>query len=191
MTVRILDVDLHNLGAAPKDCLAAVFWELDDAADDVDPFFQKEEWFSSTLLEWGTCGKLLQDGDDVVGFAQYAPPTLFPRVERFRAAPVSPDAVYLAYCYMAEPARRRGHGRALVRACARDLLDRGHRAVEAFGDRRAEGGAVLPEQFLTRAGMRVLRDDERFPLLRLELSGSSPDQDGAAASVELPELDSV
>ena len=169
MKPTVVDVDLLNLPLAPKECLTSVFWEIDDEADDLDPFFHKEEWFSSTLLEWGRCGKLMVEGEDAGGFAQYAPETLFPRLAAFPAARVSADAAYLAYCFVVEGRRGHGWGTALVRDVARDVVERGYRALEAVGDRAWDGGWVLPEAFLDSCGFRVLRDHPRFPLLRLDL----------------------
>ena len=171
MARQILDITLENLGHAPQEALDTVFWEIDRGSD--DPRFDKEQWFSSTLLEWGSCGKLLVDAE-AVGFAEYAPPALYPRLGSFAAAPASGDAIYLAYCYLATEHRREGGGSDLVRAVARDLVDRGYRALEAVGDRRWDGSWVLPEGFLAACGFRVLREDERFPLMRLDLSSRAP-----------------
>ena len=115
---RIVDVDLENLHLTPKECMRSVFWELDEEDPDLDPAFQKEEWFSSTLLEWGRCGKLAIEDEEGLAFSQYAPPTLFPRLGRFRAGRASIDAAYLSYCFVVEGRRRRGLGVELVRAVA-------------------------------------------------------------------------
>jgi GNAT superfamily N-acetyltransferase len=208
---RIVDVDLENFHRIPGECRATLYWEMDHDDPQVNPRFQKEEWFSSTLLEWGSCGKLLvfdaapatltgsdpegagdvaalevavidhpsssagartpAVGDDGAGFAEYAPATLFPRLRRFPtgAAAAAADTVYLAYCYVIEGRRGQGLGSALVREVARAAVDRGYRAVEALGDRAWDGGWVIPVSFLAANGFTVVRDDERFPLLRLDL----------------------
>ena len=165
----VVDVDLLNLHRAPKECLTSVFWEIDEEAEDLDPFFHKEEWFSSTLLEWGRCGKLMTEGNAAHGFAQYAPPTLFPRLERFPRREISRDAVYLGYCFVEEGRRGRGRGTTLVRDVARDVVERGYLALEAVGDREWDGSWVLPEAFLSKCGFRVLREHPKYPLLRLDL----------------------
>jgi GNAT superfamily N-acetyltransferase len=213
MPARIVDVDLENFHRIPGACRATLYWEMDHDDPEVNPRFQKEEWFSSTLLEWGSCGKLLVSGDDAVslpdsdpegrgsvapkeaavidhpsslagargssraevddgaGFAEYAPSTLFPRLRRFPtgAAATAADTVYLAYCYVIDGKRGQGLGSALVREVARAAVDRGYRAVEALGDRAWDGGWVIPVSFLAANGFTVVRDDERFPLLRLDL----------------------
>lgn len=163
------DVTLENLGDAPREVRRSVYWELENDAA-VDPEFQKEEWFSSTLLEWGPCGKLVEDDlGAYIGFAQYAPPSLFPRVATFAAGQVSPDAVYLAYCYVVPGHRGSALGSQLVRAVARDLVDRGYRALEALGANDWSGGWVLPAPFLARNRFHVVRDDPLVPLWRLDL----------------------
>lgn len=167
--MRVVDVTLENLADLPDEALASVFWELDLEEPPVDARFQKEEWFSSTLLEWGPCGKLLVD-KGISGFAQFAPPDLFPRLGRFRCGDVSPDAVYLSYCYLVPGRRGRGGGTELVRTVARDLCDRGYQALEAIGDREWAGDWVLPAGFLAASGFAVLREDRRFPLMRLDLA---------------------
>lgn len=186
MALRLVDVGLENLSSAPPEVLDCVFWETDEDAAP-DPRFLKEEWFSSTLLEWGPCGKLLLDEDDVVAFAQFAPPSLFPRVAAFRAGRVSPDAVYLAYCFVTQGRRGRGVGSELIRAVARDLVDRGFRAVESLGESEWEGGWVLPGPFLGSNRFAVIRSDPRVPLMRLELFGvTAPAEAEAAAALPLP-----
>jgi GNAT superfamily N-acetyltransferase len=189
VTRRVVDVTLENLSSAPPEVLGSVFWEL-DVDSPVDPRFEKEEWFSSTLLEWGSCGKLVVDGDDGLAFAQYAPSTLFPRLATFRCGAVSGDAVYLSYCFVVEPRRGEGLGTHVVRSVARDLADRGYRAVEALGDRSWNGSWVLPAAFLEANGFSVVREDPRFPLMRLDLRAALEPREavvGAAAEVEAPE----
>ncbi|HEX6262525.1 MAG TPA: GNAT family N-acetyltransferase [Actinomycetota bacterium] len=183
---QVVDVGLENLSSAPPKVLECVFWETEQK-DPTDPRFHKEEWFSSTLLEWGVCGKLMVDGDEVVAFAQFAPPSLFPRVARYRAGRVSPDAVYLAYCYVASGHRGRGLGSQMIRAVARDLVDRGFRAMESLGQSEWEGGWVLPEAFLAANRFAVVRPDPMVPLMRLELFGvTTPAEARAAEALPLP-----
>lgn len=183
--MRVVDLTLENLANCPSEVLSSVFWELEQEELPVDAAFLKEEWFSSTLLEWGACGKLLVD-DGVVGFTQYGPPSLFPRLSRFQCGRVSPDAVYLSYCYMVPKQRGEGRGSHLIRTVARDLLDRGFRALEAIGDREWEGDWVLPAGFLAATGFEVIREDRRFPLMRLEL-GTRREPAAQAGAVSLPE----
>lgn len=170
MSRRLVDVTLENLRQAPPEVLASVYWELDVDDPSVEPEFEKEEWFSGVLLEWGPCAKMMVEEElGAVAFAEYAPPSFFPRLGRFRCGRVSADAVYLSYCYVVDRRRGFGLGTHLVRAVGRDLLDRGIRAIEAIGDRGWTGGWVLPAPFLGAGGFQVVREDARFPLMRLDL----------------------
>ena len=168
---RLLDVTLDNLGDLPAETRVSLYWETDTDEPPPDPAFEKEEWFSEVLLEWGTCGlALVEEGRGTVGFAQFAPASFFPRLSRFRCGRVSEDAVYLAYCYVVAVRRGFGVGTQLIGAVAGGLADRDVRAVEALGDREAGDGWVLPASFLGANGFQVLLEDPRFPLMRLDLS---------------------
>jgi GNAT superfamily N-acetyltransferase len=188
MTRRLVDVSLENLRQAPPEALSAVFWEVDVDDPPVEAGFEKEEWFSSVLLEWGSCGKMAVEPDlGVVSFAEYAPAAYFPRLARFRCGRVSDDAVYMSYCYVIDRRRGFGLGTELVRVVARDLIDRGVRAVEAIGDRDWTEGWVLPAPFLSANGFEVVRDDPRYPMMRLDLrTAVAPRETAAAGAVPLP-----
>jgi len=63
-----------------------------------------------------------------------------------------------------------GLGRVLVQTVAKDLVRRGFRAIEAFGDAAWETPAcVLPADHLTAVGFKTVRPHRRYPRLRLEL----------------------
>jgi len=182
----LLDVTLDNLARAPDEVLQTVYWEMEGDDPAVDARFQKEEWFSATLLEWGPCGKLLVEGEETIGFAEYAPPSLFPRVAAFDAGRPSADAVYLAYCFVAPRHRGRGVGSELIRAVARDMLDRGYRALESLGEHVWTGGWLLPGGFLAAGGFRVLNDHPTTALWRLEPAEAARPHRTAAAAAARP-----
>jgi GNAT superfamily N-acetyltransferase len=170
MARRFVDVTLDNLREAPPEILSAVYWEVEVDDPPAEPGFEKEEWFSDVLLQWGTCGKMIVEEDlGAVAFAEYAPASFFPRLARFRSGRVSADAVYLSYCYVIERRRGFGLGTELVRNVGSDPLDRGIRAVEAIGDRAWTDGWVLPASFLGAGGFQVVREDPRYPMMRLDL----------------------
>src|SRR5215210_7091588 len=61
---RLASLTLDNLDDLPRRCRACVFWELDpiarrSAEGSGDPGMEKEAWVSATLLEWGSCGKIV------------------------------------------------------------------------------------------------------------------------------------
>ena len=78
MSRRLVSVTLDNLVDLPPRCRRCVFWELDPVsharAHEVgDPALEKEAWISSTLLEWGSCGKIVYVDGVPAGYVLYAP----------------------------------------------------------------------------------------------------------------------
>jgi GNAT superfamily N-acetyltransferase len=156
---RLVDLTLDNLVELP-------------AVDGCSPSeaTAREEWVRATLLEWGTCGTLLLIDGCYVGFALYAPSGYVPRSGAFPTAPVSSDAVLLTEVYVMAELRGQGLGRLLSQSVARAVIQRGIRAIEAFGRYQDDGeGCVLPVDYLVSVGFKVLREHRRTPRLRLDI----------------------
>jgi GNAT superfamily N-acetyltransferase len=131
---------------------------------------EKEAWISAVLLEWGSCGRVVYVDDAPVGFVLYAPPAYVPRSMAFPTSPVSPDAVQLMTAWISPEYQSQGLGRVIVQTVAKDLIRRGFKAIEAFGDTRwKESACVLPADHLLAVGFKTVRPHARFPRLRLEL----------------------
>jgi len=183
MSRRLVSLTLDTLEDLPRSCRACVFWELDPVAADRacangDPGLEKEAWVSQTLLEWGSCGKLVYVDGMPAGFVMFAPPAYVPRSMAFPTSPVSADAVLLMTAHVVQPFADGGLGRMLVQGVARDLTKRGVKAIEAFGDAkfgevdeagRNERGCLAPADFFTSIGFKTVRPHPRYPRLRLEL----------------------
>jgi GNAT superfamily N-acetyltransferase len=180
---RLISVTLDNLDDLPRRCRRCVRWELDpvarERAEQVgDPALEKEAWVSAVLLEWGSCGKIAYVDAVPAGFVLYAPPLYVPRSVAFPTSPVSPDAVQLMTAAVLPEFAGGGIGRMLVQGVAKDLLRRGVKAVEAFGDARpgrepASGPQCLvPAEFLLAVGFKTVRPHPRSPRLRLELKNA-------------------
>jgi len=178
VTRRLANVTLDNLHELPQRCRRCVFWELDPvaaerAADAGDPALEKEAWVSATLLEWGSCGKLVSVDGIPAGYVLYAPPLYVPRSVAFPTSPVSADAVLLMTAHILPEFSGGGLGRMLVQGAAKDLVRRGIKAVEAFGDARWERPAcVVPADYLLAVGFKTVRPHHRYPRLRLELKNT-------------------
>ena len=100
MTRRAVNITLDNLDDLPGRCRSCVFWELDPLAADRakeagDTAFAKESWVSQTLLDWGSCGRIVYVDGIPAGYVMYAPPAYVPRSVAFPTSPVSADAVLL------------------------------------------------------------------------------------------------
>jgi hypothetical protein len=175
MSRRLANVTLDNLDDLPTRCRGCAFWELDPVGQDRakaagDPALEKEAWVSSTLLEWGSCGKILYVDATPAGYVLFAPPIYVPRAVAFPTSPVSPDAVLLMTAHVLPEFTGGGLGRMLVQGVAKDLSRRGVRAVEAFGDAKHEAPrCIVPADYLLAVGFKTVRPHHRYPRLRLEL----------------------
>jgi GNAT superfamily N-acetyltransferase len=174
MSRRVVNITLDNLGDLPPRCRRCVFWELDPVAgqravDAGDTALEKEAWVSAVLLDWGSCGKIVYVDDVPAGFVTYAPPGYVPRSIAFPTSPVSPDAVLLMTAHVLPDFAGGGLGRMLVQGVAKDLMRRGVRAIEAFGDVQwSQPACVLPAEHLLAVGFKTVRPHVRWPRLRLE-----------------------
>src|SRR3954470_13148418 len=154
MSRRLASLTLDNLDDLPRRCRRCVFWELDpvtrtraEEAGDTD--LEKEAWASATLLEWGSCGKIVYVDGVPAGFVLFAPPLYVPRSVAFPTSPVSADAVLLMTAHIIPEFSGGGLGRMLIQGIAKDLTRRGVKAIEAFGDLKGEDGAcVVPADYL-------------------------------------------
>ena len=177
MSRRAVNITLDNLDDLPGRCRKCVFWELDPVSHDRaveagDTAFEKESWVSATLLEWGSCGKVVYVDSVPAGYVMFAPPMYVPRSVAFPTSPVSADAVLLMTGHVLPEFAGGGLGRMLLQAVAKDLTRRGVKAIEAFGDLQHNPDApacILPADHLRAVGFKTVRPHHRFPRLRLEL----------------------
>lgn len=181
MSRRLVNLTLDTLDELPTRCRSCVRWELDPVARERaektgDTALEKEAWVSAVLLEWGSCGKLVQADGVTAGYVLYAPPAYVPRAVSFPTSPVSGDAVLLMTAWVRPEMRGGGLARMLVQGLAKDLVRRGVKAVEAFGSARPddEEGALLqpclvPADYLLAVGFKTVRPHPLYPRLRLEL----------------------
>ena len=172
---RLVPLTLDNLQDLPQRCRSCVFWELDPVSGEAavkggTAAVEKESWISAVLLDWGSCGRVVYVDDAPVGYVLYAPPAYVPRSAAFPTSPVSPDAVQLITAFIKPGYQGQGLGRVLVQTVAKDLLRRGFKAIEAFGDARwKEPACLLPADHLLAVGFKTVRQHPLHPRLRLEL----------------------
>jgi ribosomal protein S18 acetylase RimI-like enzyme len=126
---------------------------------------------------FGSYAKVALASGTPVAYAQFGPLSAYPRAIRLRELyPQLPEAPLPAVitCVATTPeARRNGHARALIEEICRDLAGRGFAAVEAYPDLTLpddETSAGRPRLWL-RCGFSIAVDDERFPVMRMELDG--------------------
>ena len=187
MTRTAVRLTLDTLDAVPAPCRSCLFWECDPVRRErlPDPATEKQAWVSEVLREWGSCGRVALVDDALVGYLIYAPAAFVPGAASFATAPVSPDAVLLTTAYVEPHSRRHGVGRMLVRAMARDLVEREVRAVEAFATRSRIGGRCqVPADFLSGVGFRTHRPHPVAPRMRMDLRSAVTWKDEVEAALE-------
>jgi len=191
VSTSVVGLTLDNVDELPKRCRRCVFWELaphlgEQAAEYGNLELEKEAWLSSTLLEWGSCGKIVYVDRVAAGYAVYAPPAAVPRALAFPTGPVSHDAILLTALAVLPEKAGSGIGRTLVQAVAKDLTRRGVKAIEAFGDAAPTPDArcVVPAGFLLAVGFKTVRAHQRWPRLRLELRTALSWKEDVEAALE-------
>lgn len=185
MKVELLDLTEGDLAEAPEwgshpySCKYCLYWEhpellIDPAKEKKEEMFERKlAWLRLVRAEFGPCGKLLYLNRRAVGYAEYAPARFLPNSRNYAAGPVSPDAVLIACLFIpAREHRGRGLGSLLLGSILDELRSRGIKAAEAFPRRGSPGNPSGPVEFYLEHGFHVHRDDEEFPLVRLELEQS-------------------
>jgi GNAT superfamily N-acetyltransferase len=190
MARRHAPLTLDTLDDLPASCRGCVFWELDAVAEKAavrmgDTELEKEAWLSQLLLDWGSAGTVLYVDNVAAGYSVYAPAAYLPRIAAFPTAPVSSDAVVFVTARLLPQYGGLGLGKSLVQAAAKDVMKRGFRAMEAFGDSKwAEPACVLPTDFLLAAGFVTVREHPVNPRLRLDLRSTVTWRSEVEAAVE-------
>ncbi len=176
MSRKLRPLDSTHLDALPCACPGCVFWEseqrLDIRCGSACDAEKLRAWYSLVANEWGECGRVAYEDDQILGFIKYAPPQFLPQSRHFASGPPRDDAVLLTCVHIRDDARQHGLGSLLLRAALRDLSLRGERRVQAFAcavrtDMTEQ--PVMGVEFLLRNGFTVARPDARYPLLELDL----------------------
>ncbi|MDH4140128.1 MAG: GNAT family N-acetyltransferase [Coriobacteriia bacterium] len=131
-----------------------------------------QDWYREVAGEWGECGRVACEDNEVLGFIKYAPQQYFPQAAHFPTGSPSDSSILIACIHIRDDARRHGLGRVLLQAALRDLSMRGERTVEAYalsggGDMSAV--PVMGVEFLLRHGFTVAQPHPKYPLLKLDL----------------------
>ena len=124
----------------------------------------------------GSYAKVLLRDDVPAAYAQFGPLTAYPRAQRtrdlYRALPDAPLPAVITCIATTAEGRGAGLARALVAAVCDDLAGRGFTAVETYPTIGAEPdatSAATPDFWLS-VGFALVIDDERFPVMRLDLA---------------------
>ena len=178
MTRRLRPLTIDDLGRLPAGCGGCAFWETAEKHERRCGSFcdlaAQKEWLRRVTSEWGECGRVAYEDDELLGFIKYAPSGYFPQASTFAGAPQDPRMPLISCLHVSSDARHHGLGTVLLRAAMKDLIGKGEKRVEAFGYTDLAGSAVndmpmLGVPFLLRNGFVVSRPDATYPLMRLDL----------------------
>ena len=188
MPTRVAGLTIGTLPDAPGVCHGCVWWQSRG-----NKTASKERWIEKAEEEWGEWGSVYYDDDGrVLGSMQYGPAALFPRAADLPAGPPSDDAVLVTCAYL------RGGApvfveQSLFLAAIGEARDKGARALETFAYRYRPGEStyerylvhrtVFPRDFLEDFGFVTLRTQGNVELMRLELGGLQPVEEGRRAKV--------
>jgi hypothetical protein len=188
MATKVEGLTGATLRHAPSVCHECVFWQSRGARR-----ASKERWIEKTEDDWGAWGALYHDDDGrLLGSIQYGPTSLFPRADELPAGPPSDDAVLVTCVYLVSSASPWVE-QSLFLAAIGEARDKGARALETFAFRYPEGEStyerflvhktVFPRDFLADFGFRTVRSQGRVELVRLELGGLVPVEEGKRSKV--------
>lgn len=177
MSRKLRALTLADLKSLPSGCSCCAFWESAEHLERtcrLECDSEKlEQWYLRVTDEWGECGRVAYEDDEILGFIKYAPSGYFPQAFTFPAPPADPKVPLIACMHIAAEARHHGLGSVMLRAALGDLTMRGEKRVEAFA--AASKPAVLDDSpllgidFLLRNGFTVSRPHPEYPLLKLDL----------------------
>lgn len=164
-------------------CQTCDYWERLDGTRDADDSRVARDLKRSRLLAGeklaGAYAMVALHGDAVVGYAQFGPLANYPRAQvirdRYRDLPDSPAPWIVTCLQVAEATEERDAvGRGLLEAVCSELDRRGITAVEAYPEAAADPWlpSAGPEAAYLATGFERVAGDERYPVLRRELSGS-------------------
>jgi len=192
MTRRLRPLALEDLSRLPARCDGCALWESAGERERrcgsvCDPELQRA-WLRRVNDEWGECGRVAYEDEELLGFVKYAPSGYFPQSQTFLSAPSDPAVPLISCLHVSPDARHHGLGTVLLRACLRDLMGRGERRVEAFAhalpDAVSSDAPMLGMPFLVRNGFTVSQPDPLYPLMKLDLRSLVIWQDNLDAVLE-------
>ena len=177
-----------TLSTVPSVCHECIFWQSRTGRS-VD----KRRWIRGTEEEWGAWGTVYYDDDRrLLGSMQYGPSDLFPRAAELPAGPPSEDSVLVTCAYLVDPSKP-WVMQSLFLAAIGESRDKGARALEAFAydydekvsarERFNVHKTIFPRDFLSDFGFRTVRMSGLVELVRLDLGGLVPVEEGRRARV--------
>ena len=176
MARRLKPLLAEHLDRLPCECEGCVFWEsvgaLEIRCGSRCSLQELRAWHDRVTSEWGDCGRVAIEGDEILGFIKYAPVVFAPQAMNLPARPDAGVGVLLTCIHIRDEARRQGLGRVLLFAALKDAAHRGERYVWAYGCSGREDMREAPMmgvEFLLRHGFVVDTPHPLYPLLKMDV----------------------
>jgi len=141
------------------------------------PGLDKRSWVACCLDEGLKPGRIVFSEGIAIGFIQFAPARLVPRLHAMPYPPPSPDAVCITCFYLEPDVRGMGLGRPLLDSVERTLSRQKYPLLETNGLPNGRRGPPGPAGFFGACGFRVVTGHLVAPLMRLDLRTVIPLQD--------------
>ena len=171
---NIFNISLSDLNYIPYPCKSCGYWEVginpskDDRHEGIS--FYKEEWYSSYLISWGSCGKIMKKSDKIVGYAQFGLPVFFKGLTLCRNSKhLDSSALFISCLYIVEEYRGQGFGKELLRSIISESSKKRIRFIETIARRNSSENPAGPLEFYLANGFYIKKDDFEYPIVRLEM----------------------
>jgi GNAT superfamily N-acetyltransferase len=198
LNIKIKDIDYSDSLEFKIKCQSCDYWFKCDKISLVREFnksFKFLDFFKSRLFELkskNNHGNLfntfIKNGgkikiaylnkSEIKGIIIYGSHYLFPKLKEFKVYPLDSNSIFLA-CMQVDPEYQDfGVGERLLLSVEKDILKHGRKSLETIAKRQNEDITedeyenlhLIPFKFLIKNGFYIKKNDEYFPLLRLDLS---------------------
>ena len=134
--------------------------------------------FGSFIKNGGKIKIAYLNKSEIKGLIIYGNYYLFPKLKEFKVYPPDSSSIFLACMFIEPEYQDFGVGERLLLSVEKNMLNQGKKSLEAIAKRQNddisendyENLHLIPFKFLIKNGFFVKKNDEYFPLLRLDLS---------------------
>lgn len=143
--------------------------------------FNSKKKFILFFNDGGGIVKAAFNGKKCIGVLFAGRYYLFPKLKLFNIYPPDNDSIFLGCIYVMPEYRNLGVGKKLLMSIEKDLIKDKVASIESVGKRLNDdmeleeyiNSPIIPVKFLIKNGFYIKKNDNFFPLLRLDLDSMS------------------
>lgn len=196
LNLYIEDLSLSQLKDLDIKCANCSFWFDNRKANFIEEFYRSSNiWdlIKSKIFErrnknnkekkifgfkkYGGRIKAAFNGKECVGIILSGRYYLFPKLKSFNIYPPDNDCEFLGCIYVVPQYRDIGVDKRLLMGLEKDLMEEKVKSIETVGKRlnddideyEYQNSPLIPVKFLIKNGFYIRKNDEFFPLMRLDL----------------------